>query len=55
MTRLNGTSLKFNQNAAILVNDKLKPLNNRVFGPIYREIIFNKNLFKFNFLLYSTI
>jgi len=55
ITRFNGMSLKFNQNAAILVNEKQIPLNTRIFGPIYREIIFNKNLLKFNFLLYSTI
>ncbi|MDD3098366.1 MAG: 50S ribosomal protein L14 [Candidatus Pacebacteria bacterium] len=36
--RNDGSYIRFDENAAILVNDKKEPIGNRVFGPIPREI-----------------
>lgn len=36
--RKDGSYIRFNENAAILINDKKEPLGNRIFGPIPREI-----------------
>jgi large subunit ribosomal protein L14 len=39
-------SLKFEENAIILLNKKLEPLGNRIFGPLSREAI-ESNFVKF--------
>ncbi|MGB9763129.1 MAG: 50S ribosomal protein L14 [Minisyncoccia bacterium] len=36
--RLDGSYIKFDENAVVLVNDKLEPIGNRFFGPFPREI-----------------
>ena len=36
--RADGTSVRFDSNAAVLVNDKLEPLGSRIFGPVAREL-----------------
>jgi len=36
--RQDGTSIKFNQNAAILINKDNTPRGTRIFGPIAREL-----------------
>ena len=38
ISRKNGTSLRFDDNAAILINAQNNPRGTRVFGPIAREI-----------------
>jgi len=36
--RKDGSYIRFDENAAIIINDKREPLGNRIFGPIPREI-----------------
>lgn len=36
--RKDGSYIRFDENAAILLNDKKEPVGNRIFGPIPREI-----------------
>jgi large subunit ribosomal protein L14 len=36
--RTDGTYIKFDDNAAVLVNKTLEPLGTRVFGPVAREL-----------------
>jgi len=36
--RPDGSYLKFDENAVVLVNDKMEPLGNRLFGPFPHEI-----------------
>jgi len=36
--RKDGSYIRFDENAAILINDKKEPIGNRIFGPIPREI-----------------
>jgi large subunit ribosomal protein L14 len=36
--RKDGSYIRFNENAAVLINDKKEPLGNRIFGPVPREI-----------------
>jgi len=36
--RKNGTYIKFDDNAVVIVNDKKEPIGTRIFGPIPREI-----------------
>ena len=36
--RPDGTVIRFDSNAAVLVNDKLEPLGTRIFGPVAREL-----------------
>ncbi len=36
--RTDGTTLRFDTNAVVLVNDKLEPLGTRIFGPVAREL-----------------
>jgi len=38
ITRKNGTCIRFDDNAAVLVNTQNNPRGTRVFGPIAREI-----------------
>ena len=33
-----GTYIRFDENAAVLVNDAMEPLGTRVFGPVAREL-----------------
>jgi len=34
----NGTYIRFDQNAAVLINDAGEPVGTRVFGPVAREL-----------------
>jgi large subunit ribosomal protein L14 len=36
--RKDGSYIRFDENAAIIINDKKEPIGNRIFGPIPREI-----------------
>jgi len=43
--RLDGTSIKFDANAAVLVQQNGEPIGTRIFGPVTRELR-NKNFMK---------
>jgi len=43
--RSSGVSIKFGDNAIVLVNEKNLPLSSRIFGPIYKELYY-KNFSK---------
>ena len=36
--RKDGTYIRFDQNAAVLINDANEPIGTRVFGPVAREL-----------------
>ena len=36
--RADGTAVRFDSNAAVLVNDKMEPLGSRIFGPGHRAL-----------------
>jgi len=36
--RKDGTYIRFDQNAAVLINDQQEPVGTRVFGPVAREL-----------------
>lgn len=36
--RLPGLLIRFNENSVVLVNKKIVPLSNRIFGPVIREL-----------------
>jgi len=36
--RVDGSLLKFDYNAAVLLNNKLEPIGTRIFGPVTREL-----------------
>lgn len=36
--RPDGTLIKFDNNAAVLLNNKLEPMGTRIFGPVTREL-----------------
>ncbi len=36
--RNDGTYLKFDDNAAVLINDNMEPVGTRIFGPVAREL-----------------
>ncbi len=36
--RPNGSYIKFDNNAAVLINDAMEPLGTRIFGPVAREL-----------------
>ena len=36
--RNDGSKIKFDKNAAVLLNNKLEPLGTRIFGPVTREL-----------------
>jgi large subunit ribosomal protein L14 len=38
MRRAEGTYIKFDSNAAVLINDAKEPLGTRIFGPVAREL-----------------
>ena len=37
-SRPDGSYVKFDQNAAVLINDQQEPLGTRIFGPVAREL-----------------
>ena len=36
--RKDGTYVRFDENAVVLINDKLEPIGTRIFGPVAREL-----------------
>jgi len=38
ITRKDGSTIRFDQNAAVLVKDDKEPIGTRIFGPVAREI-----------------
>ena len=36
--RADGSRIKFDDNAAVLLNNKLEPIGTRIFGPVTREL-----------------
>ena len=36
--RLHGIFIRFNENSVVLVNRKLVPISNRIYGPVIREL-----------------
>ena len=36
--RIDGSLIKFDENAAVLLNNKLEPIGRRIFGPVTREL-----------------
>ena len=36
--RTDGSSLRFDRNAAVIVDEKMNPLGTRIFGPVAREL-----------------
>ena len=36
--RIDGSLVKFDNNAAVLLNNKLEPIGTRIFGPVTREL-----------------
>ena len=36
--RRDGTYIRFDQNAAVLINEQREPIGTRVFGPVAREL-----------------
>ena len=36
--RVDGSLLKFDDNAAVIINNKLEPIGTRIFGPVTREL-----------------
>ncbi|MCA1807914.1 MAG: 50S ribosomal protein L14 [Kiritimatiellia bacterium] len=38
VARADGSTIRFDNNAVVLVDDKLNPLGTRVFGPVAREL-----------------
>jgi large subunit ribosomal protein L14 len=43
--RPDGSVIRFDQNAAVLLNNKLEPIGTRIFGPVTRELR-NENFMK---------
>lgn len=43
--RENGSLIRFDENAAVILNDKLEPIGTRIFGPVAREVRY-KNFMK---------
>ena len=38
LRRSDGSAIKFDNNAAVLLNPKLEPIGTRIFGPVTREL-----------------
>ena len=38
MRRPDGSLIRFDDNAAVLLNNKLEPIGTRIFGPVTREL-----------------
>jgi len=36
--RQDGTAIRFDRNAAVLINNNMEPLGTRIFGPVTREL-----------------
>jgi len=36
--RPDGSSLRFDSNAVVIIDDKLNPIGTRIFGPVAREL-----------------
>jgi len=36
--RIDGSYIRFDQNAVVLVNNQLEPIGTRIFGPVAREL-----------------
>ena len=36
--RVDGTGIRFDRNAAVIVNNNLEPVGSRIFGPVVREL-----------------
>ncbi len=36
--RADGTSIRFDRNAAVILNNNLEPIGTRIFGPVVREL-----------------
>ena len=36
--RLDGSAIRFDNNAAVLINNQLEPIGTRIFGPVTREL-----------------
>ncbi len=36
--RADGTSIRFDRNAAVMLNNNLEPIGTRIFGPVVREL-----------------
>ena len=36
--RADGSAIRFDNNAAVLVNNNLEPIGTRIFGPVTREL-----------------
>lgn len=44
--RKDGSIIRFDKNAAVLINKQGEPIGTRVFGPVTRELRLNKNMKK---------
>ncbi len=42
--RADGTAIRFDRNAAVLVNKQLEPIGTRIFGPVVRELRAKKHM-----------
>lgn len=42
--RKDGSTLKFFENSAVILNDKLLPVGTRIFGPVPRELRSSRNM-----------
>ncbi len=38
LNRKDGTSIRFSDNAAVLINESFEPIGTRIFGPVAREL-----------------
>ena len=38
MRRDDGTAIRFDRNAAVLINNQQEPIGTRIFGPVTREL-----------------
>jgi len=41
LRRADGSTIKFDVNSAVLVNEKIEPIGTRIFGPVARELRVN--------------
>ena len=42
--RADGTAIRFDKNAAVLVNKSMEPIGTRIFGPVVRELRAKKHM-----------
>ena len=38
LRRIDGSAIRFDRNAAVLINKQLEPIGTRIFGPVVREL-----------------